>query len=226
MTQLKEFDQQTFDPKINLDFEAKLASLYSKGDVLLRFWINSRCLVLGRFQRPEYEISHYARTEGVPFFHRLSGGGTVYHDVGNLNISIVAGKEQFKKLGNLSPSHYCSEMVADGLRSLGFVITHDPKRHALYIDGKKIMGSAASISGDCYHFHCSLLVSTDLLQLEKMIEQNPQYHEADRRFVASVRSPVTSLQRVCPTITMDQVQHAIRQQVIHSLCLSDDLKRA
>lgn len=226
MNELLLIDIPLNDPKENLEIESRMKDLYRSNRIILRFWINSPCLILGRFQRVEYEVSDYARDTMVPVFRRMSGGGTVYHDLGNLNISIVAPKALLQSLGFQGGSSACSVILTRALKSLGFDIFHDQKRNALYIGDQKIMGSAASIHGDIYHFHCSLLVHTDLMELEKTIEQRPQYKKDDRAFVMSVRSPVTNLAAVLPEITIAKVKDSVLAEIGHSFDLSSDKKIA
>lgn len=226
MNNLVLIDIDETDPIKNLQFEDALIDFYRAGDVILRFWINSPCLVMGRFQREEYEVSQYARDQRIPVLRRKSGGGTVYHDLGNLNVSILASKQLLKSAGHLSGSVASSAFLASALNKIGFAVTHDQKRNALFIGDKKIMGSAASIHGDLYHFHCSLLVHTDLEKLHLAILQHPHYKEDGKPFVPSLRSPVTNLAQLRPQITMNEIKRALQEELLHSFNLSCDKERA
>jgi len=78
------------DPVANLALEEALVRAAPER-ALLRIWQNSTCVVVGRGQRVEREVDLAAcRRDGVPVLRRSSGGGTVYHDLGNLNVTLVA----------------------------------------------------------------------------------------------------------------------------------------
>lgn len=198
------------DTKANLNIEENLLSTLNPDEIILRFWINDPSIIMGRFQNENFEISKYAKDKKVQVFKRLSGGGTVYHDHGNLNISIAFAKNSFKNLTELPSNTLCTSLIKDSLINLGFNTEHDTKRNALFIDGKKILGSAASIKADKYLFHCSLLVSTDLQELNKVLEQNPDYSLSSKKIVESVRSTVINLTEVDPTITMDKIKSSLK----------------
>ena len=226
MSILVEMEDSGHDPQLNLKLEENLINYYYAGHVLLRFWKNTPCLVLGRFQKMEYEISDEARRSPIPKLHRQSGGGTVYHDLGNLNVSFVAAKDLLSGLGKEKGSFYFTRVIADSLRALGMTVEHQEKRNALFIGDQKILGSAAHVAGDVLHYHASLLVESDLSQLQKMIEWNPAYPEDDRRLVHSVRSPVTRLIDHRPALSMDTVEEEIRRTTIDCFRLSSHQKRA
>ena len=226
MSILVEMEDSGTDPQLNLKLEQELIRYYSPKHVVLRFWKNTPCLVLGRFQRLDYEISAEAKNSSIPKLHRQSGGGTVYHDLGNLNISLVASKEVLGKLGNEKGSFYFTKMIADALRKLGLDIRHQENRNALFIGEQKILGSAAHVSGDILHYHASLLVCSDLDLLQRMIEWNPEYPEDERRLVKSVRSPVTRLVDHDSSMNMTKIEDKIRQTVADCFLLSEHQKRA
>src|SRR6516162_7980958 len=82
-------DKPSSDPAANLALEEALVRAIPPAP-LLRIWQNEACVVLGRGQRLEREVNAAAAAAArVPVLRRASGGGTVYHDPGNLNITIV-----------------------------------------------------------------------------------------------------------------------------------------
>lgn len=209
-------------PEKNLFLEERLTSLYRSDRLIVRFWVNSPCLILGRFQREEFEVSSTAIREMLPILRRKSGGGTVYHDLGNLNISILASKSTLRDLHPKGGSYALSWFLAEILRDLGFPIIHNENRHALFIGEQKVMGSAAAIRGEMYHFHCSLLVNTDLSNLKKMILSEPNYPDGDKRFVPSVRSPVMNLSDYAPNIQMETIEQHLIEKLRTTLSLKTE----
>src|SRR5215470_14929222 len=82
-------DQPSTDPAANLALEEALVRAIPPAP-LLRVWQNEACVVLGRGQRLEREVNvAAAAAAGVPVLRRASGGGTVYHDLGNLNVTMA-----------------------------------------------------------------------------------------------------------------------------------------
>ncbi|KAF0297303.1 Lipoyltransferase 1, mitochondrial [Amphibalanus amphitrite] len=96
---------------------------------LLMVWRNAPCVVIGRHQNPWREVdTHHLHAAGMPLARRNSGGGTVYHDLGNLNLTFFSAREQYDRAANL-------HLVADALRQgWGFDITVN-ERDDLLLDG-------------------------------------------------------------------------------------------
>ncbi|KAF9113906.1 Biotin/lipoate A/B protein ligase [Mortierella sp. AM989] len=120
--------------------------------------------------------------DGVPFVRRKSGGGTVYHDMGNTNYSIMMPREVFERRTNV-------ELVCRALQELDIPAIVN-ERHDITLDGKKIWSAFKLIQRRAYH-HGTMLIDTDLSSLG-------QYLKVDRsslvtKGVASVRSPVARL---------------------------------
>ncbi len=214
-------DSSDHDPALNLVQDEELLEKLEQDQVILRFWINSPSIIMGRFQRENLEVSPYAKEKNIPVLRRFSGGGTVYHDYGNLNITIAAHKETLSSLSKVSGSTVCTSIIAESLRNLGFDVEHDEKRNALFCDGKKILGSAASIKGNRYLFHCSLLVDTDLEELNRVLLQKPDYTPEKGAFVKSVRSTVTKLTEIKPDISIPSIKESLEKAVIDKFAISN-----
>jgi len=108
------------DPLENLSVEKNLLELELHGDVVLMLWQNECCVVVGRFQNPDYEVNlDYVHARKIPVIRRFTGGGTVYQDLGNLNITLCKEKD------NIVFSHYVldeakaiSNILAETVRKL------------------------------------------------------------------------------------------------------------
>ncbi len=187
-------DIPNFDPKINFQIEKKILDLCLTGSIILRFWQNDPCVVIGKFQKEEYELNlDYVKRNRIPIFRRFTGGGTVYHDRGNLNITVCKDKEK------ILFSHYFLEETA-GITSVimeGLISFHKSikknETNSILLDGKKVLGSAVAIKNNKFFYHASLLVNADLEQLRKVIKWEENYPENIRIPVQSKRSEVTNL---------------------------------
>src|SRR5690625_4673497 len=104
------------DPRINLALEEYVLRNKRREESFLLFYINEPSIIIGRNQNTLEEINHeYVREHGIHVVRRVSGGGAVYHDLGNLNFSIITdyAMERFNNY------EYFTKPVVDVLRSLG-----------------------------------------------------------------------------------------------------------
>jgi lipoate-protein ligase A len=146
-------------------------------------WQNEPSVIIGKHQDVRTEVNmDFANQHRIKIGRRISGGGAVYHDLGNVNLTFIESnkKPDFNKY---------PPMIIDFLATIGVQAQPD-KRLGLTIDGLKISGSAQYIYKDRTLFHASLLFSTDLLVLEKVLDSPV----ADPRiYLRSVKSPVTNI---------------------------------
>lgn len=147
----------------------------------LWLWRNDPCVVLGRGQRAEREVDLTAcSSAGVPVLRRASGGGTVYHDRGNLNITLaaLAGSDPLAALGAA-----LTRMVA----RLG--LTPRLGKRGLFVGTAKLCGFASLRTATGVLAHSTLLCSTPLESVTRYLADSP----ADAHPLDSERGPVTSL---------------------------------
>lgn len=145
----------TNDPYENLDAERTM--LTERRDDVLFLYINTPSVIVGRNQCVEAEAdTAFCLHAGIPVIVRQSGGGTVFHDLGNLNFSFVvnSGKELALDRDFLSP-------VVASLSDMGITAAVGA-RNELLVGGKKISGTASHITKGRQLFHGTLLYSTDL----------------------------------------------------------------
>lgn len=199
-----EFD----DPALNLAVEEVLLELAcSERRRFARVWVNPRSVVVGRSLDLCEEVRcELARAYRVPVLRRVSGGGAVYHDEGNVNLTVAA------PLDGRLPS--VEEVYSEGLGILlGFLRGLGLKPRVengndVVVGGRKVSGSAAYVKGCGYLFHATLLVSSDIGLLRRLLvarldrvvrgEVTPaKYEPANLRdFVSvSVGEAVTGLMR-------------------------------
>ena len=156
------FANDSLDPAWNQAFEEYVFDHVTEDDVLL-VWRNSPAVVCGRFQNAFAEVSvpETAR-RGIPVIRRPSGGGTVYHDQGNVNYTIIRDGSPFDR-------DYASfiEPVAETLRALGI-----PARFSgdsdIAVDGLKVSGSAQRAAHGRVLHHATLLYKSDLCALRTL----------------------------------------------------------
>ena len=104
-------------------------------------YVNEPSIIVGKHQNTLAEINyHYINEKNIPVYRRLSGGGTVYHDLGNLNFCFIKSGQR----GHLVDFEGTAKPIQEALQSLG-VNAEFGKRHDLLIDGKKISGNASHV---------------------------------------------------------------------------------
>jgi len=133
----------------------------------LRLWVNGRAVIIGRSQSAAAEVDQsQAKTLGVPILRRLSGGGTVYHYQGNLNVSLML--RDGRSLGGVKQTfRSCGESIARSLGKLGFTIT--VRENSLFVGEKKIAGAAQARRGNALLYHSTLLVKPDTIAMECLL---------------------------------------------------------
>lgn len=174
----------SIDPEINLAQEITFLTERSGKDVLF-LYINAPSVIVGRNQLPEAEADlFYCAQHNIPVIKRASGGGTVYHDLGNVNYAFICDTEKGKALDR----DFLSPIVA-ALSFFGIIATIG-ERKELLVDGKKISGTASHISRGRQLFHGTLLFDTDLSHLHHALNGNKSLRG---KHVASVPSEVTNI---------------------------------
>lgn len=175
------------DAKFNLALEEVLfkgaASNCYPGIVSL--WRNHPSVIIGRYQNTAEEVNRYFIEEnGVNIVRRMSGGGAVYHDLGNLNYTIIVPISDEADLSKFSTS------VITALSRLG-LSAELSGRNDITLNGKKISGYAQHISDKMLLHHGTLLFDTDLQALASALNPPPDKYES--KAVKSVRARVANI---------------------------------
>ncbi|MFC2079031.1 biotin/lipoate A/B protein ligase family protein [Candidatus Bipolaricaulota bacterium] len=161
-------DLDPVDPALGLAIEEVLLdSVRQDGVETIRIWINDHAVVMGRSQSTAAEVDEAQACKfGIPVIRRISGGGTVYHYPGNLNVSVFLRKR-----------HDLSQ-VSSVFRFFGLVLVEALSRlvpclhsedNGLYIGGLKVGGAAQAHRGDAILFHTTLLVRPASVPMEKLL---------------------------------------------------------
>ena len=183
----------------------------------LRFWIARPSVVLGRFQCLHEEVNiDFCRHEHISIARRFTGGGTVYHDEGNLNFALCMDQSQ-RYVPRTLPELYWTFIggIARALQQIGVPACFDANRSCLRIRGKKITGTAGWIKRGVSFVHGTLLISADLEQLARALDVPPgqpaYYREPNVwRCLESRRDIVTTIVREVPNPpTIEELKNAI-----------------
>jgi lipoate-protein ligase A len=176
------------DPRLNLALEEHVLRNRFPGEECLLFYINEPSIIIGRNQNTIEEIDPDAvEARGIHVVRRISGGGAVYHDLGNLNFSFIApyAKQRFNRYEAFT------RPVVMVLRELG-VPAELGGRNDLVADGRKISGNAQFVTGDRMFSHGTVLVDTDLDVMPTVLTPKPgkiesKGHKSVRSRVANIR---------------------------------------
>lgn len=177
------------DPYHNLAYEYELLEkAASTGQSYLFLYRNHPCIVVGRFQNPWREICFSKLPSTIKFVRRHSGGGTVYHDLGNWNFSFVCPGQQIEEARNL-------DLMISVLKKFDIEARRN-ERFDLIVDGDKISGSAfRKVKGATLH-HGTLLVRADLAALKGALGQE-KCLTISGQGVKSVPSSIVNLSQYC-----------------------------
>lgn len=184
----------------NLALEDYLFQRLKPGERRLFLWRNRDAVVLGRYQNPWLECDLAAlRADGVDLARRQSGGGTVWHDPGNLCFTFFGPPDEFDRRENI-------QTVIRALASLGIAAeTND--RLDLLLGGKKISGSAFRQTAAASFHHGTLLIRADLARLARYLRGDVGLTRS--KGIKSVRSPVANLADEYPECGPEDVEQAL-----------------
>ena len=195
------------DPHLNLALEEHLIRNVPADESMLLFYINEPSVILGRNQNTLEEIDpDYIKAHNIHVVRRLSGGGAVFHDLGNLNFSFITNGRS-----NLHNFEKFTDPVANVLRGYGLEITLQNKS-SLFANGKKISGNAQYATSERMFSHGTLLFNSSIEMLLHAL--NPRQVKIESKAVQSVRSVVTNLIELLPE-GMDI--HAFKQVLLDGI---------
>ena len=200
ITELYTVFSDSFDPYSNLAREEALLNLCKEGQLYLYLWQNANTVVIGKNQSALRECRiQQLEEDGGHLARRLSGGGAVYHDLGNLNFTFVTWKDDYDL-------HRQYQVIQRALETYG-IHSEFSGRNDLLIDGKKFSGSAYCYSKTaCYH-HGTLMVDVDLQKAQQYL--NASKAKLQAHGVDSVRSRIINLKSVCPDLTIEELKQSL-----------------
>ena len=174
--------------------------LKQETDSVFMLWQDTPSVVMGKHQSVQLEVNReWAEEQQIQIARRFSGGGAVYHDLGNVNLTFI---ETVSRLPDFS---LYLHRILDFLKLIGLPAKGD-ERLGIYLDGLKISGSAQCVHKNRVLYHCTLLYDTNLAALNKVLnpERDIETGVALPVYaVPSVRSEVTNISRYLPMETVD-----------------------
>lgn len=157
---------QSRDIRENLATEDYLLNTLSFEEPLVLFYIQEPCVILGRNQNAYEEIDlAYAREKGIVITRRLSGGGAVYDDLGNVSFSFVV-QEGHQAFGDFKAF---TKPIIEALHKMGATGAEISGRNDLLIEGKKFSGNAMYTKKGKMYTHGTLMYDVDLAEVQRVL---------------------------------------------------------
>ena len=191
---------ESTDPYYNLALEQHLMETVPADACILYLWQNRHTVVIGRNQNPWVECRTTALEEdGGLLARRSSGGGAVYHDMGNLNFTFLTSRENYDVEKQLS-------VITAACQSLG-VPARITGRNDITAAGRKFSGNAFLEAGGNACHHGTILVDADMEKLGKYLM--PSRAKLQAKGVESIRSRVVNLEEFVPELTVEEMKNAL-----------------
>lgn len=179
---------QSRDIRRNLATEQYLMNNKNFNEPLVLFYIEEPCIIVGRNQNTLEEINHdYVKENNITVTRRLSGGGAVYQDLGNLCFSFVVDSDD----NNFGDFVSFTKPIVDALHEMGASSAEVSGRNDLMVDGKKFSGNAMYAKNGKIFSHGTLSYDVDLDVLTKALHVNKD--KIASKGIKSIRSRVTNL---------------------------------
>lgn len=203
------------DPTLNLAMEEYVLKQLPKDDSYFLFYVNEPSIIIGKNQNTFAEINQsYVDDNHIQVVRRISGGGAVYHDLGNLNFSFVTKADDdsfhnFKKF---------TMPIVEALNALG-VEAEMSGRNDLQVGERKISGNAMFQSGDRMFSHGTLMLNSDIEEVVKSLSVNEK--KLITKGIKSIRSRVANIQEFLDA-PMDM--ETFKKTLLRSIFKGDDVE--
>jgi lipoate-protein ligase A len=196
------------DPYFNLAFEQFVFDYLDKKESYFMLWQNANSIIIGKNQNTSEEInSVFVKEHNISVARRLSGGGAVYHDLGNLNFTFIMDAAN---ASHLDLKLFC-EPIKSALASLG-VKAEISGRNDITIDGKKFSGNAQYIKGARVMHHGTIMYSSDLAVVGEALSVSKDKIES--KGFKSVRSRVTNVsEHIKNPISMEEFKQVLIEHI-------------
>lgn len=193
----------SYNPWFNLSIEKMLMDSVDSDSVILYIWQNQNTVVIGKSQNAwkECRVS-LLESEGGKLARRTTGGGAVFHDLGNLCYSFIASKNLYNLEKQLS-------VILEAVRKVGIEAHFTGRNDIVSEDGRKFSGNAFCHTQKAGLMHGTLLVDTDPGKLQRYLQVSPV--KMISKGISSVRSRVVNLKEINPDINTDTVSKALSE---------------
>lgn len=213
---MKYIDWKETDPQINLAFEEYVFNQMDQDESYFLLWQNDNAVIVGKHQNTIEEINQeYIRENDIKVVRRLSGGGAVYHDLGNLNFTFIVndrGREQFDFQTFTRP-------LVEALKTLG-VNAEFNSRNDIAIDGKKFSGNSQYAKRGRILHHGTILFNSNLATIQSALKVKKDKIES--KGIKSVKSRVTNItDYLDETYTMEDFKAAL----LKAMFANDNLEK-
>ena len=196
------YESSSHDPYYNLAVEQRLLETVGEGACILYLWQNQNTVVIGKNQNAWKECrTTLLEQEGGHLARRLSGGGAVFHDLGNLNFTFLVPQADYDLDRQLT-------VIQEAVRSLGIQAERSGRNDVL-AEGRKFSGNAFYKNGIQAYHHGTLLVDVDTQRMSRYL--NPSKAKLQSKGVDSVRSRVVNLRELNPDITIPGLKAALAE---------------
>ena len=199
------------DPAWNLALEEYVFSYMDPEEeyFILFLWQNEHTVVIGKNQNTIAEIdTDYVKEHGITVVRRLSGGGAVYHDMGNLNFSFIADAQN---MNEINFKRFCQPVVQT-LQQMG-VPAETNGRNDMVIDGRKFSGNAQYTKNGRVLHHGTLLFRSDLSVVSGALRPNKA--KLQTKGIASVSSRVCNISEyLAPSVTLGDFKSSLLKNIM------------
>ena len=201
-------DNPINDPYFNIALDTWLVREAPLGTQYLMLWQNRPAVIIGRFQNTHEEVNvDFAQAHEIAIVRRMSGGGAVYHDLGNLNFSMVVPTEEY----SFNDFAAFTRPVIDTLAHYG-VATELSGRNDVLLNGHKFSGNAQYRTPSRLLHHGTILFDADLAVVPQILTVRPD--KLHSKGIKSVRSRVTNIRPYLPdNVTLDEFRRMLLEAV-------------
>lgn len=199
----------TTDPEFNLAAEQYVFDALPRDRMYFMLWQNDNAIIIGKYQNTHAEINEpFVREHGIKVVRRLSGGGAVYHDMGNLNFTFIMDAGNVETLD----LHLFCEPIAKSLQSIGVNAVING-RNDITIDGRKFSGNSQYMKQGRVMHHGTIMFNSDLGVVNDALKVDADKIKA--KGIKSVRSRVTNVsEHLSSDITLEEFRTLLLNNII------------